>query len=251
MASVVTSYKLDFYDFDGLAGTGCESDQLVWQDTWSRDASAQCTPFKPSDKAKYIRITKTDETDNEHQVLFSNSDDCTETNAVRVQEGCFAISETFPDVKSYRIISRNIDKNPERAGNSWWASNGDAWSPIYIWATTAAGVTAVNAIRSSYGEQIAITFGRPLWAFVSSRFISSILIAQGFATGAVYLKQHWLSGDENRRSCEDADSKVGRLSKIIAKIAPVGEIEAIRAIITLKDGRTLTISNPAAEEKVK
>jgi hypothetical protein len=251
MASVVTGYNLDFYDFDGSPGTGCASDQLVWRDTWSSDTSAQCTPFKLSDKAKYIRITKTDETDNEQQVLFSSSDDCNDINAVRVQEGCFDISEMFPNAKSYQIVSHKSDNPPQKAVDSWWASKGDNWSPIYIWATTAAGVTAVNAIRSSHGEQIAATVGRPLWAFVSSRFISSILIAQVFATGAVYLKQNWLSGNENHRSCENAESKVDRLAKIITKIASDDEIEAMRATITLKHGRTMTISHPAVEEKVK
>jgi hypothetical protein len=249
MASVVTSYKIDFYDFDGPSGNECESDQLVFQDTWSSDASAHCTPFRQSDKARYIRVTKSHETDNKHEVLFSSSDDCSESNAVRVREGCFDISETFLNVKSYQVVCRKSDKHPGKAVDSWWASKGDEWAPIYIWTATAAGVTAVNAIRSSHGEQIASTFGRPLWAFVSSRFISSILIAQGFAAGAVYLKQNWLN--ENHRSCENAESKVDRLTKIITKIAPADEIEAIRATITLKDGRAMTISHPAFEEKVK
>jgi hypothetical protein len=251
MASGVTGYKLDFYDFDGPPGSGCESDQLVWQDTWSSDTSAQCTPFKLSDKVKYIRIIKTDEIDNEQQVLFSSSDNCDPANAVRVQEGCFDISEAFPDAKSYQIVSRNIVKHPEKTVDSWWTPKGDAWSPIYIWTATVAGVTAVNAIRSSHGEHIAATVGRPLWAFVSSRFISSILIAQVFATGAVYLKQNWLSGNKDHRPCENAESTVNRLAKIIKKIAPVDEIEAIRATITLKGGRTMTISHQAVEEKVE
>lgn len=251
MASAVTSYKLDFYDFDGSPGTGCESDQLVWQHTWRSETSAQCTPFKPSNKAKYIRVTKTHEINNEQHVLFSSSDDCDDTNAVRVQEGCFDISETFSNVKSYRVVSQNTDKRPEKAVEFWWASNGEKWSPIYIWTATAAGVAAVNAIRSSHGEQIAATVGRPLWAFVSSRFISSILIAQVFATAAVFLKHNWLSGNKDHRACENAESKADRLAKIITKIAPADEIEAIRATITLKDGRTMTISHPAVEEKVK
>ncbi|KAJ5390448.1 uncharacterized protein N7496_001516 [Penicillium cataractarum] len=253
MASVVIGYKLDFYDFDGSPGTGCESDQLVRRGTWSGDASAECTPFK-SDGVKYVRITKNDKTDDEHQVLFSNSDDCSETNALRFQEGCFDISEIFPDVKSYRIIPLNNHTSLEKAVDSWWASNSDSWSPIYIGMTTAAGVTAVNAIRSSHGEQIATAFaaiGRPLWAFVSSRFISSILIAQVFAIGAVYLKQHWLLGNETGGSCEKSESKLDVLTQIITKVVPADDIESIKAVVKFKDGRTMTISHPAVDEKAK
>lgn len=254
MATVVTSHRLDFYDFDGPSGTGCESDQLVWRDTWSGDASAKCTPFKASDQVKYVRITKTDETDNENYVLFSSSGDCGEANAMRIQEGCFDISETFPNVKSYRTVPRNIERSPEKSVNPWWASSDDAWPPTWIWLTTAAGVTAVNTIRSSHGEQIAAGFaaiGRPLWAFVSSRFISSILIAQVFATGAVYLKQQRLLGNENQSQCEKTESKVDRLTKIINKVAPVDQIESIKAMVIFKDGSTMTITHSAVEEKVR
>lgn len=254
MASVVTGYKLDFYDFDGSPGTGCDSDQLVQRDTWSGGASTECTPFKLSDKVKYVRITKKDKTDDEHQVLFSNSDDCSETNAVRLQEGCFEISETLPNIKSYRVIPRNNHTNLKKAVDPWWASNGDSWSPVYIWMTTAAGVTAVNAIRSSHGEQIATRFeaiGRPLWAFVSSRFISSILIAQVFAIGAMHLKQHWLLGNKTGGSYERSESKLDVLSQIITEIAPVDDIESIKAVVKFKDGRTMTISHPAVDEKAK
>ena len=88
-------------------------------------------------------------------------------------------------------------------------------------------------------------------SFVSSRFISSIPIAQEFATGAVYLTQQWLHGRKDQRPCEETESKVDLLAKIVTKAAPVDEIEAIRAMLTFKDGSNMTIAHPAVEEKVK
>lgn len=105
MTSAATGYQLDFYDFDGAPGTGREIDQLVWRDTWSSDESAQCKQFNVSSRANYVRITKTGENGNEHDVLFSRTDDGGEANAIRFHQGCFEIHESFPGVNSCQIVS--------------------------------------------------------------------------------------------------------------------------------------------------
>lgn len=65
------------------------------------------------------------------------------------------------------------------------------------------------------------------------------------------MKQEWLPGSEGQRHCEKTESKVDLLAKIFTQAGHVDEIESIKAIISSKDGSTMTVEHPAVEEKVK
>ncbi|KAJ5174645.1 uncharacterized protein N7482_000522 [Penicillium canariense] len=249
MASTAASYKIDFYDYDGPPDTGCENEQLLWRGKWNGDVNTRCTTLEPTDNVKYIRITKDHESDDHHNVLLSSFGDCGEVNAIRVGEGCFDISGTLPGLKSYQVVPRDIEQEAEKTVDSWWAPDGDTSTPILVWTITTIGVTVVNTIRSRYGELIAAKFaviGRPLWAFVSSHFISLILTAQVFASGTVYWKRQM----GNREPCKRTEPKIDIL-KTVTEIAPLGEVESIQAIATLKDGRTMTINHQVMKDEAK
>lgn len=131
-----------------------------------------------------------------------------------------------------------------------WQDIADSIStPSLVFFTTSTAVVTLSTIRYTYGEAIASAaaiIGRPLWGFVSSPFITTVLVAQGVAQGTAYAKNRW----DAARACEklkDVQPKLDLL-KVVSEVAPLAEIEDVHVILTLKNGKTMNIKHHAPEE---